>query len=236
MQTIIRNTTLSSILIGDIGLLVMASESIDLDTLGFTKDVLDASDNLKEFVNDESIVVNDGIDDLGIEDGLDHLSLRSVYEDEESNTGWVPSGGTKHQVLVKASDGNFDIKWISVNDGTLVLDPIEIPLSIKTEERRWETLATYNFPGKLTLGGTPTKLDILNKIDRAELSGEFRIDSKGGVIAELSNLRNLDWTTDTDSTLRNLTDDPMVWEIQLRVRRKYAGYCFRVSSMTLRFD
>lgn len=236
METIVRNVTLSNIFIEDMGILLTATESLSILDFGYTKADLDRSNNLKNFVSEGDLVINDGTNDLSVEDALEHISIQSIYADDQDNPGVTPSGGTKHQILVKASDQNYDLKWLSVNSGVLILDPITYPLGVQTEERRWETLATYSFPGTIALGSDPTKLDILYKVDRHELKGVFRLQIGNSTVARFTDLQSEDYVTVTDETLRNLSDGPSIWEIQMKVKQKYLGYYFRVSTMTLRFD
>lgn len=237
MRTIVKNNTAAVLRIEDLGLTSAVGSEIDMFDLGYSRTEIDSSGDLRDLVSSGEIIVNNGDIDLGAADGLDLLSLRSVYQDDEETVqAGLPIGGSVDQVLVKTSSADHDAAWVSVNGGVMVNSPLLVPIGIQTESKRWQTLFTWNFPGTTALNGTPTKLDILYKVDRVELNGLFRVRYNRQLVAGIYNLQALNWTLVTDSALGNLTAEASVWDIQIRTAAEYAGYCLSLNSMTLRFD
>ena len=86
---IAKNNTSTDIMIEDLGIIIPGSSQINLtDKFDYIEIV--ESDNLKEFVNAAQITINDGINDLNIEDGIAQISIQSVYEDSFEDGGGTP--------------------------------------------------------------------------------------------------------------------------------------------------
>lgn len=83
MATIIaKNVGEFDIMIEDLGINVPKSNQIELvgDTGVFNIFEVTSSTNLKEHVTNETIVINDGLIDLSVENGIKHLTLVTEYE------------------------------------------------------------------------------------------------------------------------------------------------------------
>jgi len=81
MSTIIvNNDSTSEIFIDDLGIGIPPLSQINLTEL-FTKLQLTQSDDLDQLVYNQSLIVNDGTDDLTAIQGLKHINIQTEYED-----------------------------------------------------------------------------------------------------------------------------------------------------------
>ena len=80
MDVILINDTTASISIGDLyGMVIDSTEEMDiLDKYPYGR--VSQSDNLKGYVSDGDIIINDGIKNLTPEEGVEHLTLETMYE------------------------------------------------------------------------------------------------------------------------------------------------------------
>lgn len=80
MTVILKNTTDSDIRVADLsGIGIVALGQRDVSEK-FSLATLSRSANLLTYINDGTIVINDGTNDLSIEDGLNHIKEISSYE------------------------------------------------------------------------------------------------------------------------------------------------------------
>lgn len=90
MTTIIAtNSSASDISIEDLGITLPAFSSIVLTDIFSLIDIVISKD-LKDKVSSGIIVINDGLNDLDIINGLDHLSIHTNHEDSENIDGGQP--------------------------------------------------------------------------------------------------------------------------------------------------
>ena len=82
MSTIIiaKNTTGGDIDLNDLGLSLGPLEILDLTSL-FTKSEVIESSDLTSHVENGNIIINDGVSDLSLSDGLMHIRIETEYED-----------------------------------------------------------------------------------------------------------------------------------------------------------
>ena len=87
LDIIAYNNTNERILLADIGIFIDATSSVNLvGTNGtFDKDEISASNNLKTYVSSGDITINDGTEDLNIENGLKHITIETEWEDTFSD-------------------------------------------------------------------------------------------------------------------------------------------------------
>jgi len=83
---IAKNNTPSDIEIEDLGITIPASNQLNLTDLFDYIEIVE-SDELKTYVNNANITINDGDQDLNIQDGLKHIQIQSVYEDSLEDGG-----------------------------------------------------------------------------------------------------------------------------------------------------
>jgi len=79
MNVIIKNTTSSEVEIEDLGLVLEPLEQVDLVSL-FTRYEIMGSTDLETLVQNGTLVVNDGIRDLTVQEALDHLRFVTEHE------------------------------------------------------------------------------------------------------------------------------------------------------------
>lgn len=80
---IIKNYTFEDRFIEDLGISIDATNDITLSDIYDIVEISD-SDDLKTYVTNEVLVVNNGYIDLDIEDGLKYINLETEYEDDET--------------------------------------------------------------------------------------------------------------------------------------------------------
>lgn len=115
MSTIIaKNVTLGEIFLDDLGVSIAASSSLTL-TLIFQKRFITDSQDLKDQVSSGDIVINDGTEDLSVEDGLFHIKFETQYEDKE---GPRPTWSTEQTPPNDPSDGDG---WIDPDTNILYI-------------------------------------------------------------------------------------------------------------------
>jgi hypothetical protein len=85
---IVKNITGSSIFIDDLGIDVDGSGQLNLSEL-FDFEDISGSDDLKILVQNGSFTINDGVDDLSVSDGMNHIYHQTVYEDSFEDGGGV---------------------------------------------------------------------------------------------------------------------------------------------------
>ena len=78
---ILKNLITSDVKIEDLGIIIPGSSVYNL-TDTFKLHEIVASDDLKTKINDETLIINDGVIDLNKEDGLKHITYETVYEDK----------------------------------------------------------------------------------------------------------------------------------------------------------
>ena len=83
---IAKNNTASDIEIKDLGITIPASNQLNLTDLFDYIEIVE-SDELKTYVNNAEITINDGDQDLNVQDGLMHIQIQSVYEDSLEDGG-----------------------------------------------------------------------------------------------------------------------------------------------------
>jgi len=86
---IAKNVVGSNIIIEDLGIRFPSGAQINLTEL-FEQTEINNSDDLKLKVNLGHIILNDGISDLNITNGLKHINFETEYEDTTSD---IISGG-----------------------------------------------------------------------------------------------------------------------------------------------
>jgi len=91
---IVKNNTATTVDIQDLGISLAAAEIITLTNFYKFFDLV-MSANLKTLVSAGTVIINDGVVDLNITDGLDHLKVESEYydliQDESIGGGIVPT-------------------------------------------------------------------------------------------------------------------------------------------------
>jgi len=116
---IAKNTSMLDIILEDLGVIIPGSSIINLTNIYELYEIT-ASDDLKTKVSIETVIINDGVSDLSMEDGLKHISQETIYEDdpdmsieisvEESitySTSWVE----KVRMDVNLDSGSYFLHW-----------------------------------------------------------------------------------------------------------------------------
>lgn len=129
---IARNVSGSSITLEDLGLSLDPSEERDLSEL-FEFPVIAGAEILQASVASGDIVINDGVEDLSISDGLKHINWQTEYEDAEQDE--TSGGGGVVRV---------DLPAVSVNKH------ISFPLQeLVWADITWDTLSFQNVPDSI---------------------------------------------------------------------------------------
>lgn len=128
MSTIIaKNDSTAEIFIDDLGIGVPAFDEINLTQL-FKKDEITESDDLDILVGNQSLVINDGTEDLSISNGLKHINFQTQYEDsfdEAIESSSSPPDSTS-VIWINSEDhfayswDNYREKWLSISRANFV--------------------------------------------------------------------------------------------------------------------
>ena len=126
---IIKNLTTSDIKIEDLGIIISGSSIFNLTDVFELHEII-SSDNLKEKIIDETLIVNDGNIDLNKEDGLKHITYKTVYEgnlllekvtDLVESSSYSTSWIEKLRLDINLKAANYLLNWsfeIKSNDNT----------------------------------------------------------------------------------------------------------------------
>jgi hypothetical protein len=101
MEVIIYNNTGSDLSIHDLGILMVADATIDVTHYAELDEIYE-SDDLKDLINSNSIVVLYNDLPLSIADALDHVTLQSKYTDSFDEQGEHSSG--EHFEIISSPD------------------------------------------------------------------------------------------------------------------------------------
>ena len=112
MSTIIvKNDSTAEIFIDDLGIGIPAFNEVNLTQL-FKKDVITGSDDLYTLVENQSLIINDGIQDLSISDSLKHINFQTEYEDSfDEAIEYTPSPPDSTSVIWINSEDHFAYSW-----------------------------------------------------------------------------------------------------------------------------
>jgi len=75
MVVIVKNYIDQSIMIDDLGIEIENNNQIDLSDLFSFFEIISSND-LKKSINENNLVINNGICDLNIEDAIDYITFR----------------------------------------------------------------------------------------------------------------------------------------------------------------
>lgn len=95
---IAKNTSTLDIILEDLGVIIQGFSMINLTDTYELYEII-ASDDLKTQVSIETIVINDGVNDLSKEYGLRHISIETEYEDLIQDTENI-DGGSPYEVYL----------------------------------------------------------------------------------------------------------------------------------------
>lgn len=132
MSTIIaKNNKVSAILLEDLGIEIPGSGQENLTTY-FTKVDISEGKDLKSKVSSGDIIINDGINDLSISDGLAHINFKTEYEDPTIDaTSMIPHSISDHlDVIGTPSSSDHILKW----DTTLGSWAVSIPTTYDSND------------------------------------------------------------------------------------------------------
>jgi len=74
MTIIVKNSTDQSLMISDLGIEVPINAQIDLSELFSVFEIM-TSEKLKNYVKDGILIINNGTEDLNINEGLDYITF-----------------------------------------------------------------------------------------------------------------------------------------------------------------
>ncbi len=247
---IIKNPTLDSVFISDLGIKIGTKDSVIAEEYGLNKGVISSSSNLRNLVANCVLIISDGISDLPVSEALNHIKIETEYEDKQGSFV-LPVGGKIGQVLVKLSNKDYDAGWIDVT-GVTPHEDIPISLNYYFQERHWERSQTYHFEGTKVVG-TPKTFTI-------ECSFHSRIPSPIGNLklwngtlpsndsSSYGELRVWDQTHRrvvaisaplmgsgkyTFSNILNLSENKCNWKLQGRVSRRHSELW--IGTFTIKF-
>lgn len=129
MIIIVKNQTVSDIILEDLGITIPGSSNIILtETFEFCE-IIDSKD-LKSYIDSDDIIINDGLVDLSKENSLKHVTYETAYQDKiildkyidlsESSTystSWIE----KLKVDLDLESADYLLNWsfeIKSNDNT----------------------------------------------------------------------------------------------------------------------
>ncbi len=120
---IAKNNTGTDIEIEDLGISISAAGQKELANYFDYIEIVE-SDNLKNFVSNAHITINDGNNDLNISDGLKHISIQSVYEDsfEDGGTGSTPLFDLPVSQISQQTQFNLNNTYADILWDTIILE------------------------------------------------------------------------------------------------------------------
>jgi len=161
---IAKNVTQNDIEISDMyGTTIPSSSQLTL-TESLPYPIIENSQNLKTYVQDGDIVINDGVQDLSVNNGLKHLRISTYYETPRNifDLDDVPEHPGENKILSTSSDslvwsdntgntGNTDINFCFFENGSRPY--------LKCNSSSWSIMASFIFRGTNVLG-IPTAVEI----------------------------------------------------------------------------
>jgi len=190
---IIKNNTESPISINDLsGVTVDSTSQLTLTDIFYFCDIA-KSVNLKTYVSNGNIIINDGSSDLSISNGLNHVSIKSSYNitreinqsvyfghhlDDHLDVASPPIGTDR---FLESQDGT-SYNWINIKDKYKMYRSINFSFTssersnaiiIKTTS--WQEIADFIFMGTDLLG-IVTQVKIIAHMEYSNSSrGSFKI-------------------------------------------------------------
>jgi len=189
---IAKNDSTADIQITDLnGVTVLIDNSLNL-TNYFGIDVISNSTVLKTLVEDEYIIINDGINDLSIENGLKHIALKTEYENHIAE---------KSSRDIHISFGGESISYTPISSMT------------------WAVVSPFIFLGTNLLG-IPSSVKIISNTNLPNVTGSVRLFDRNNnnqiclfdqsINSDIINI----YSTDSFS---NLPTSECIMEIQCKV-------------------
>ena len=137
---IAKNVTESVIFLEDLGISIDGSSEITLSDIFHISEIV-VSEDLKTYVTSKSIVINDGVEDLPIEQGLKHISFETVYEDDINPDSPEEE---EEEVIEPTIDGYSCVAKITIDsdkvDGTM--DLTDFPLLVEFMHSNLKNIST----------------------------------------------------------------------------------------------
>jgi len=111
---IVKNITGSSIFIEDLGIEVLGNDQLILSEL-FEFEDISGSNDLKDLVNNDTFIINDGTSDLSKSNSLLHIYHQTVYEDSFEDGGGSGVGSDLSAIQVRrTTDISLSTSWQDV--------------------------------------------------------------------------------------------------------------------------
>lgn len=213
---IVKNNTASPVVIEDLGISLAATETKDLTTFFDFIDITESS-SLKTLVSAATVTINDGLTDLGIDKGLEHLEIESVHLDylQDAEDGQVAGvttySGVVTNTVTAITDSYVDTIYEGIefqNNITVVEWTVAVPDTITIKESgtyrissvynvRSNTPATVDVYSRITINGvlTPSETSIRGyQTEINQMSLQVTVNLSAGDVVK-SQIR-----TDTGST------------------------------------
>lgn len=162
---IVKNNTSATVDIQDLGISLSAAEIIDLTNFYKFFDLV-MSNDLKSLVSASTITINNGINDLNIEDGLNHLKVESEYYDiiqDESITGGIVATDSKYCGVTTSAEWTIpqtnytDVNYAAIeyqNDASVIEWTAGTPDRIYVKQSGTYIITVSTFVRVNTQGGT----------------------------------------------------------------------------------
>ncbi len=170
---VIKNTNILDEVLEDLGIIVPGSSIINLTDMYELYEIT-ASNDLKTQVSIDTLVINDGVNDLNREDGLKHISQGTVYEDDpgidigkstEESITYSESWVEKVRMDTNLDLGSYLLNW-----------SYDIKGNINEISSFCQTRVRINDLNNICINVWPyTKYQTFNGSDAAKLSGLFSI-------------------------------------------------------------
>jgi hypothetical protein len=105
---IIKNNTLSPITIQDLsGVTVDSTSQLTLTDIFYFYDIA-KSINLKTYVSNGNIIINNGTSDLSVSNGLDHITIKSSYDVSQE----ITTSAEQYHYFGSTAPDSTSVIWI----------------------------------------------------------------------------------------------------------------------------
>ena len=234
---IAKNDSTSVITIDDLGIEISESGEVTLSDISNLSEIISSID-LKSLVSSGSIIINNGINDLNISDGLKYISLSTDYEDQYNVTHDI----LQHPKIQHPEQSNVPLSLLyndttgftfieALTSQTAARPSIAAALGghetdhVSTATDTYQTIRSFFYEG--TSVWTPTRFRVIADIGKAGETGYARVyDVTNNLqIAEVS-FTNTVKSVHITTTITNLPTGEALLELQTMGTKKEDVRCY----------
>ena len=234
---IVKNDTTSVITIEDLGIEISGSGQVTLSDISNLSEIISSND-LKSLVSNSTLIINNGINDLSVEDGLKYISINTDYEDEYNvshrllqHPGIKKPKKSNIPLTLQYDDSTGFIFVEALTHGTAARPSIAAAMGgheadhVSTATDVYQTIRSFYYAG--TSDWTPTRFRVLADVGKAGETGYARVyDVTNNLqIAEVS-FTNTTKATVVTTSITNLPVNEALLELQTMATKKEDVRCY----------